>query len=38
MTVYTANDEHTRERFEMLRGDSLPSGYTYPCGHTFEVR
>jgi hypothetical protein len=37
MMVYTPNDEVTRERFELLRADSLPSGKTYPCGHTFDV-
>ncbi|NUP52769.1 MAG: helix-turn-helix domain-containing protein [Catenulispora sp.] len=37
MMVYTAKDEHTRDRFEMLRGDSLPGGATYACGHSFEA-
>ena len=36
MTVYTPNDEGTRERFELLRSDSLPTGLTYPCGHSFD--
>ena len=36
MMVYTPNDQHTRERFEMLRQDSLPSGATYACGHNFD--
>ena len=37
MMVYTPNDDDTRERFEILRQDSLPTGHTYPCGHSFEA-
>ncbi|WP_425558861.1 helix-turn-helix transcriptional regulator [Catenulispora subtropica] len=37
MMVYTPNDEHTRERFEVLRQDSLPGGATYECGHSFDA-
>jgi transcriptional regulator with XRE-family HTH domain len=37
MMVYTPNDDATRERFEMLRQDSLPSDFTYPCGHSFQA-
>ena len=37
MTVYTPNDDDTRERFDLLRQDSLPHGNTYPCGHSFEL-
>jgi hypothetical protein len=36
MTVYTPNDANTRERFELLRNDSLPKGHTYACGHNFD--
>jgi transcriptional regulator with XRE-family HTH domain len=36
MMVYTPNDQHTRERFEILRQDTLPSGATYACGHSFD--
>ncbi len=35
LTVYTPGDAETAERFQLLRGDSLPSG-TYACGHRFE--
>jgi hypothetical protein len=34
MMVYSPGDEASREKFEQLRGDSLPRG-TYPCGHSF---
>jgi hypothetical protein len=37
MMVYTPNDEATRERFEELRQDNLPTTLTYPCGHRYEV-
>jgi transcriptional regulator with XRE-family HTH domain len=37
MMVYTPNDEDTRERFEMLRQDSVPSGAAYACGHSFDA-
>ncbi|WP_194896648.1 helix-turn-helix transcriptional regulator [Catenulispora pinisilvae] len=36
MMVYTPNDQSTREKFEMLRQDTLPKGLSYPCGHSFE--
>jgi transcriptional regulator with XRE-family HTH domain len=36
MMVYTPNDDATRERFEMLRLERLPTGTTYPCGHSFD--
>jgi hypothetical protein len=37
MMVYTPNDEATRERFELLREDTLPTGKTYACGHSFDL-
>jgi hypothetical protein len=37
MMVYTPNDEATRERFEELRRDTLPTVMSYPCGHTYKV-
>jgi transcriptional regulator with XRE-family HTH domain len=36
MIVYTPNDEVTRKGFEMLSLDQLPTGITYPCGHSFD--
>ncbi|MBW8805013.1 MAG: helix-turn-helix domain-containing protein [Catenulisporales bacterium] len=37
MMVYTPNDDATREKFEVLRQDSLPKGATFACGHSFEL-